>query len=281
MKPLIVGEVGINHNGNINLAKKLIDMATDCGADAVKFQKRDIDTVYTKEFLDSPRESPWGKTQRDQKKGLEFGQWQYDTINEYCRDKGILWFASAWDIPSQVFLKQYDLPYNKIASAMITHTPLLEMVALEGKETFISTGMASMEEIETAVKIFDKHNCEFTLMHTTSMYPCPDELCNLSRINTLRRYFDCPVGYSGHEVGLTPSILAVSMGCDVIERHITLDRSMYGSDQSASLEKHGLELLVREAQLVHSMINSNTDIIRVEEAKIAKKLRYWDEVKCE
>jgi len=280
MKPFIIGEIGINHNGNLQIAKKLIDMAADCGVDAVKFQKRDIDTVYTQEFLDSPRESPWGTTQREQKQGLEFGQYEYDAINEYCISRGILWFASAWDIKSQEFLRQYNLPYNKIASAMITHKPLLHTVASENKHTFISTGMSTEKEISDAVDIFNDNGCDFTLLHTTSLYPCPDELCNLSRINWLAKTFNCPVGYSGHELGLTPTLLAVSMGCDVIERHITLDRASYGSDQSASLEKRGLEVLVREARLIDKMINSNIEKIQVEETKIAKKLRYWKEVSC-
>ena len=238
--PFIIAEIGINHNGSVEIAKKLINMAKECGVDAVKFQKRTIDIVYTKELLDSPRQSPWGTTQRQQKEGLEFGKKEYDEIDSYCKEKGIYWFASAWDEKSQVFLKQYDLPFNKIASAMLTHKKLVEMVAEEKKHTFISTGMSSFEQIDRVVNVFKKNECPYTLMHCVSVYPCPDEWCNLKMVEMLKKRYGCPVGYSGHEIGPFPSVLAVTLGAIAIERHITLDRSMYGSDQSASLEKRGL-----------------------------------------
>uniref|UniRef100_A0A6M3XTV6 Putative N-acetylneuraminate synthase n=1 Tax=viral metagenome TaxID=1070528 RepID=A0A6M3XTV6_9ZZZZ len=275
MIPFIIAEIGINANGSVELAKKLIDMAKACGADAVKFQKRTIDTVYTKEFLDSPRESPWGTAQRAQKEGIEFGFREYDEIDAYCKGVGIKWFASAWDLESQNFLRMFDLLYNKIASPMLTHFPLLKMVAAEGKPTFISTGMSTYEQIDAAVDIFIKANCFFTLMHTTSTYPCRDEDTNLLVIPQLRRRYKCPVGYSGHEVGILPSILAVALGAVAIERHISLDRSSYGSDQAASLERAGLERLVRDARMVAVNLGDGVKRVLDSERKAEKSLRYW------
>ena len=199
--PFMIAEIGINHNGDVEIAKKLIDMAKECGADAVKFQKRTIDIVYTKELLDSPRQSPWGMTQRAQKEGLELGKKEYDEIHSYCREKEIYWFASAWDEKSQEFLRQYDLLFNKIASTMLTHKILVDMVVEEGKHTFISTGMSNFEQIDRVVSIFEKKRCPYTLMHCISVYPCPDEWCNVEMIKTLKDKYKCPVGYSGHEIG--------------------------------------------------------------------------------
>ena len=275
--PFIIAEIGINHNGSVEIAKKLINMAKECGVDAVKFQKRTIDIVYTKELLDSPRQSPWGTTQRQQKEGLEFGKKEYDEIDSYCKEKGIYWFASAWDEKSQVFLKQYDLPFNKIASAMLTHKKLVEMVAEEKKHTFISTGMSSFEQIDRVVNVFKKNECPYTLMHCVSVYPCPDEWCNLKMVEMLKKRYGCPVGYSGHEIGPFPSVLAVTLGAIAIERHITLDRSMYGSDQSASLEKRGLELVVRDSREVKRVLGDGKKVIIPEEEKVAYKLRYFRE----
>lgn len=275
--PFIIAEIGINHNGDIEIAKKLIDMAKECKADAVKFQKRTIDIVYSPEFLASPRKSPWGTTQREQKEGLELGKEEYDEIDAYCKEKGIYWFASAWDEKSQEFLRQYDLPFNKIASAMLTHKNLLEMVAEEGKHTFISTGMSTFEQIDRAIEIFEKKGCPYTLMHCVSVYPCPDEWCNILMVKTLKERYNCPVGYSGHEHGILPSALAVAFGAVAIERHITLDRSMYGSDQAASLEKRGLELLVRDCKDVKRILGTGEKIIIPEEEKVAYKLRYFKE----
>lgn len=277
MGVFIISEIGINHNGDINIAKELIDMAKECGCDAVKFQKRTIDIVYTKELLDSHRESAWGSTQRDQKEGLEFGKEEYDEINRYCKQIGIEWFASAWDTESQKFLRQYNLLHNKIASAMLTHIPLLEMVAEERKHTFISTGMSNYEQIDKAVDIFRAADCPFTLMHCVSTYPCTDEDCNISLIPELKKRYGCPVGYSGHEVGILPSVLAVTMGAEVIERHITLDRAMYGSDQSASIEKRGLELLNRDCRAIAAILSDGKKQISEKEREIGKKLRYFRE----
>jgi N-acetylneuraminate synthase len=225
MSIFITAEIGINHNGDIAIAEQLIDAAVEAGCDAVKFQKRNIDKVYTKEFLDSPRESPWGHTQRDQKNGLEFGLDQYTRIDAYCKEKDIIWYASAWDLDSQIFLRQFDCPYNKIASAMIVDHTLLEAVAEEKKHTFISTGMCEMDSISEAVDIFRSASCPFELMHTVSTYPMNDSEANLRVIDTLRQNFSCEVGYSGHETGLAISYAAAALGISSLERHITLDRA--------------------------------------------------------
>lgn len=277
MSIFIIGEIGINHNGDLTIVKQLIDMAKDCGCDAVKFQKRTIDVVYEKEMLDSPRESPWGTTQREQKEGLEFGQEEYDEIDRYCKEKDIHWFASAWDVESQLFLRHYNGKYNKVASAMLTHIPLLEAIAEEGKHTFISTGMSEYEQIDKALSIFREKNCPFTLLHCVSTYPCPDKDCNVALIPILKEKYQCPVGYSGHEVGIQPSVIAVAMGAEVVERHITLDRAMYGSDQSASLEKRGLELLVRDCRMVKSIIGSGDKVVSEKEKAVEKSLRYFQD----
>ena len=273
MSIFIIAEVGINHNGDIKIAKQLIDIAKDAGCDAVKFQKRDIDIVYTKEFLDSPRESPWGNTQRDQKKGLEFNESKYDEIDSYCKKVNIKWFSSAWDLNSQKFLQKYNLEYNKIASAMNVYEDLLEKVANEKKHTFISTGLSNLENIDKAVKIFKKSNCPFELMHCVSEYPLPTEKANLTMIETLRSKFNCSVGYSGHEVGLPIAVAAAAMRITSLERHITLDRSMYGSDQSASIEPHGLKKLVQYVRVVEEAMGDGIKKFDEQEQKIAKKLR--------
>ena len=254
----IIGEIGINHNGDMKITKQLIDTAKHAGCDAVKFQKRTIDIVYTPEMLDQPRESPWGTTQREQKEGLEFGQAEYDEIDRHCKQVGIEWFASAWDVPSQEFLRQYDSKYNKIASAMAIHTELLEAVASEGKHTFISLGMCTYEECDHAVAIFRKHDCPFTLMHTVSEYPAPESNLNLLGMHDLRKRYECPVGYSGHEPSVSPSVIAAALGATVIERHITLDRSMYGSDQSAMAKSELLKKKMKSP--ANSAIGCNTAI---------------------
>jgi N-acetylneuraminate synthase len=268
-----IAEVGINHNGDIGICKELIDVAADTGCDAVKFQKRDINKVYTQDFLNSPRESPWGKTQRAQKEGLEFSKHQYEEIASYCNKKGIEWFASAWDINSQSFLRQFDCKYNKIASAMIVHHKLLRMVAEEGKHTFISTGMSNYNDIQKAVDIFRDAGCSFELMHTVSTYPMRDEDANLRLINTLRVRYKCDVGYSGHEVGLAISYAAAAMGITSLERHITLDRAMYGSDQSASIEPSGLRQLLGAVRKIEKAMGDGEKRVIDAEVPIAQKLR--------
>jgi len=273
MSIVIVAEIGINHNGDMSICKELIDVAANSGCDAVKFQKRDLNKVYTQEFLDSPRESQWGATQRDQKSGLEFSKEQYGEISQYCKEKNIEWFASAWDLNSQKFLQKFDCKYNKIASAMIVCEDLLKMVAKEGKHTFISTGMTTYDDIQKAVNIFRGENCSFELMHTISTYPMKDESANLNMIKTLRKKFDCDVGYSGHEVGLAVSYAAAALGITSLERHITLDRSMYGSDQSASVSPEGFNHLVGAVRKIEAAMGDGIKRTIEEEALIAKNLR--------
>ena len=272
----VIAEIGINHNGDLEIAKKLIAGAAAAGCDAVKFQKRTIDMVYSKEDLDRPRESPWGMTNREQKNGLEFNKKEYDVINNYCKQKGIEWLASAWDIESQLFLRQYNLKYNKVASAMLTHRTLLNTIAEEGRHTFISTGMSTLEQIEKAVQIFRKHNCPFELMHCNSTYPMQPEDANLNVMKTLKEKFSCDVGYSGHEVGLIVSCAAATLGATSIERHITLDRSMYGSDQSSSVELGGLSRLVHHIRTIEKAMGSDRKKVTETELQIAKKLRTVD-----
>jgi len=257
----------------MSICKKLIDVASEAGCDAVKFQKRDIDKVYTKEFLDSPRESQWGSTQRDQKKGLEFDTEQYKEIDVYCKNKNIEWYASAWDLHSQEFLRQFKCNYNKVASAMIVYEDLLKKIAEERKHTFISTGMSEYNDIQKAVDIFRSANCPFELMHTVSTYPMKDEDANLNLINTLRNKFNCDVGYSGHEVGLAISYAAATLNITSLERHITLSRAMYGSDQAASLEPAGLKQLVGGVRKIEKALGDGQKTIIEAEKPIAKKLR--------
>jgi N-acetylneuraminate synthase len=272
-KVFICAEIGLNHNGDMSLAKKLIDVAYVAGCDAVKFQKRDIDLVYTREFLDSPRESPWGDTQRAQKEGLEFSGEQYDEIDEYCKAKKIDWFASAWDVESQKFLRKYNLKYNKIASAMLTKHELLDETAREKRYTYISTGMSCYDEIDRAVEIFKKHDCPYELMHTNSTYPMKLEDANLLVMSELRKKYGCKVGYSGHEEGTLVSTAAVAMGATSIERHITLDRTMYGSDQRGSIEPYELCVLVKDIRAVEKAFGGGEKKLSVAELEIRKKLR--------
>jgi len=275
MNPFIIAEIGINHNGDLEITKKLIDGAVKAGCDAVKFQKRTIDIVYTAEELDVYRESPWGTTNREQKEGLEFGKEEYDKIDKYCKERDIYWFASAWDLPSQKFLQQYDLKYNKIASALITYDDLLEEVSKEEKHTFISTGMSTMAEIENAVNIFRKNNCSFELMHTNSTYPMKNEDANLNVIQTLRNHFNCDVGYSGHETGRIVSVAAVTLGATSIERHITLDHAMYGSDQAASINLFDLKMLVADIKTVKIALGNSEKHVMETEIPIKAKLRKY------
>ncbi len=273
MSIFIIAEIGINHNGDVEIAKQLIDVAKIAGADAVKFQKRTIDLVYTKDMLDSLRESPWGTTQREQKEGLEFGLDEYKEIDAYCKEKGIKWFASAWDLESQKFLRQFGCKYNKIASAMIVYEDLLKEIALEKKHTFISTGMTEFEQIDRAVEIFRSADCPFELMHCVSTYPMADEDANLNCIKTLRDRYQCNVGYSGHEVGLAVSYAAAALGITSLERHITLDRAMYGSDQAASVEIAGFIQLVGAVRKIEKAMGDGKITMNQKEISIAKKLR--------
>ena len=273
MSIFFIAELGINHNGDMKICKQLIDLAVTAGCDAVKFQKRDIDSVYSKEFLDSPRQSPWGNTQRDQKIGIEFNKDEYQEIDNYCKKKNIEWFASSWDLKSQQFLREFNCKDNKIASAMLVNLELLKMVAEEKKYTFISTGMSTLEDIEKAVNIFREKSCPFELMHCVSTYPMKISDANLNTIKTLREKFKCNVGYSGHETGLTISYAAAAIGVSSIERHITLDRAMYGSDQAASVSTQGILKLVREIRKIEIAMGDGVKRVIEEELPIAKKLR--------
>jgi N-acetylneuraminate synthase len=275
-KIYIIAEIGINHNGDLNIAKRLIDVAKECGCDAVKFQKRTINIVYPEAVLNAPRESPWGTTTRQQKEGLEFGLAAYQEIDAYCRSKQIDWFASAWDIESQKFLRQFNCKTNKVASAMNTNPAFMEMVADERKPTLLSTGMCTLQQLDQAVGIFTKRDCPVTLMHTVSVYPCKEEHLNLACIQTLRQRYNLPVGYSGHEVSPIPSIVAAGVGVAAIERHITLDRAMYGSDQAASLERRGLEILVGGVRTAEVCLGTGEKDFGDAERGVAKKLRYWE-----
>uniref|UniRef100_A0A6M3IFL6 Putative N-acetylneuraminate synthase n=1 Tax=viral metagenome TaxID=1070528 RepID=A0A6M3IFL6_9ZZZZ len=273
---MIIAEIGINHNGDIYSAYQLMDAAKDAGADAVKFQKRTINVVYSAEDLAKPRESPWGTTQREQKEGLEFGQDEYDQIDEYSKHIDIPWFASAWDIQSLEFLDQYDLHWSKVASAMITNWDFVREVAARQKTTFVSTGMCTMQDIYQVVDILTDKDCECILMHCVGMYPCPVEKLNLRAIRTLKNEFPhLSVGYSGHEVGLVSTFAAVALGAEHIERHITLDRSIYGSDQSASIEPGGFRRMIEGCREVSRAMGTGKKLFNGEEKVNADKMRYW------
>jgi N-acetylneuraminate synthase len=275
MDVYVISEIGINHNGDLDLAKKMIFESQKCGANAAKFQKRNIDLVYSKKQLGEFRESPWGNTQREQKEGLEFNQNDYEKINDYCKKIKFDWFASAWEKESLKFLEQFKLKYNKIASAMIIDLDFLELVAKEKKHTFISTGMSNMTDIENAVNIFRKNNCSFELMHCISAYPFDDTKANLNLINVLKDKFKCNVGYSGHEKGgLAISYAATAFGISSLERHFTLDRTMYGSDQAASIEPKTFKELIGGIRKIEKAIQGDQDkkILEIEK-EVAKKLR--------
>ena len=270
----ITAEIGINHNGDISIAKKLIEIAKNAGCDAVKFQKRDVEKVYSKEILNQPRESPWGTTQRDQKLGLELSLKEYSTIDKYCKKKRIPWFVSCWDAGSQIQMRKFKTKYNKVASAMLVHNKLLKTIAEEKKYTFISTGMSTLKDIEKAIKIFRKFKCPFELMHSHSAYPMKPEEANLKLISVLKNKFKCKVGYSGHETGsYLICVSAALLGATSIERHITLDRTMYGSDQAASLEPGGLFRLVRDLREIENIIGDGKKRIWDSELPAKEKLR--------
>ena len=273
MGVFVIAEIGINHNGSLEIAKQLISVAVSAGADAVKFQKRTIDLVYTKELLDSPRESQWGTTQRAQKEGLEFGLDGYKEIDSFCRSNNILWSASAWDIESQKFLRPFNLGFNKVASAMLPYTELLRVIAEEKRKTYISTGMSTTEMLDNAVEIFRKEDCPFELMHCISTYPMDEHDANLTRIKTLKNRYKCDVGYSGHETGLAISYAAIGMGATSLERHITLDRAMYGSDQAASIEPMGFRQLVGGVRKIDVGMGDVSLEMNPKEKSVADKLR--------
>lgn len=267
----VIAEIGINHNGDIDIAKKLIDVAADAGCNAVKFQKRTVDVVYTAEELARLRENPFGATNGDLKRGLEFGFEEYASIDAYCRQTGIAWFASCWDEAAVDFIDQFEVPCYKIASASLTDDELLKHTRSKGMPIMLSTGMSNLEEIDRAVRVLGKH--DLVLLHSCSTYPAYYEELNLRIIPVLRQQFGVPVGYSGHETGIPSSVAASAIGACVIERHITLDRSMWGSDQAASLEPNGIHRLVRDIRLVESSMGDGVKRVLEREVPIMQKLR--------
>ena len=272
-KTMMIAEIGINHNGDMDIVKKLIDIAVAADCDIVKFQKRTIDKVYTLDFLDSYRESPWGTTQRAQKEGLELSAENYQEINEYCSNKGIEWMASAWDVEAQKFLQQFNLKYNKVASAMLGNFELLTEIAKEGRFTYISTGMSTYEEVDAVVTIFKQYNCPFEIMHCNSTYPMKPEDANLRLIPILKERYKVDIGFSSHEIGVVATLGAVALGATSIERHITLDRNMYGSDQKASTEPDELIELVKQIRVMESALGNGEKTLTAAELEVRKKLR--------
>ena len=274
-KIFIISEIGINHNGDLAITKKMIDASIEAGVDAVKFQKRDIDIVYSKEQLEKPRTSPFGSTEREQKEGLEFDGEEYDEIDNYCREKNIIWFSSAWDVNSLKFLDKYNSKYNKVASAMLVDEFFLSEVAKRKKHTFISTGMSDFNMIDNAVEIFKKNDCSFELMHCISAYPFNSEIANLNMIKILKDRYKCNVGYSGHEKGgKLVSLAAVSLGSTSLERHLTLDRTMYGSDQAASITPIGFKSLIGDIRILEKALTGDDKKIILDlEKPVAAKLR--------
>ena len=270
----VVAEIGINHNGDIDLAKKLIDTAEAAGCNAVKFQKRTVDVVYSAEELAKPRENPFGPTNGDLKYGLEFELEEYQEIDRYCRELGVPWFASCWDEGSVDFIDQFQVPCYKIASASLTDDGLLRHTRAKGKPIILSTGMSTVEEIDHAVEVLGKQ--DLVILHATSTYPAYYEELNLRVIPMLRQRYGVPVGYSGHETGLPSSVAAASIGACMIERHITLDRSMWGSDHAASLEPSGLTRLMRDIRLIETSMGDGVKRVIEREKPIIKKLRRKD-----
>ena len=270
----VIAELGTNHMGDIEVAKKIIDVAVDAGCNAVKLQKKNVEKIYTKEFLDSSLDSPWGITQREMRLHREFSDNEFKKIDVYCKKKKIPWFVSCWDVESQKQMRKFKTKYNKIASAMLVHDKLLEAVAQEKKHTFIATGMSTLNDIEKAVKIFRKHKCSFELMHCHSAYPMPPEEANLKLIPFLAKKFRCKVGYSGHEAAATNvSIPAILLGATSIERHVTIDRTAFGHDQAASLEPKGLIQLVRDIRIVDKIMGDGKKRVWKSELNSKNKLR--------
>ena len=274
----IIAEIGINHNGSVNLAKRMIDEAVFAGCDAVKFQKRTVTKVYTPEELDVYRPNYYGETNRDLKLGLELSFEDYCEIDRYCKERNIMWFASCWDTDSVDFIEQFDVPSHKVASAMLTDDEFLLKLKSLGKPVLLSTGMSTMEEIRHAVKLLGEEN--LILYHCTSTYPTEHNEINLKVIEELRREFNCPVGYSGHEKGVLPSVLSVQLGANSVERHITIDRTLWGSDQAASLEPEGLRRMVRDIREVKTILGNGKKVVYDSEIPVKKKLRKTDNQKA-
>ena len=274
--PFLIAEIGINHNGSLKLAKALIDLAKKYNFDAVKFQKRDPDICVPKHQQNEIRNTPWGRmTYLQYKKKIELSEREYEAIDDYCKKIKMDWFFSPWDVNSLKLLKKFKTKYNKVASSMITNKNLLKLIAQEKKLTFISTGMSEIKDINYAVKIFKKNKCDFVLMHCVSTYPCADKDLNLNLIKTLKKKFKCKIGYSGHETTVSPTIAAWFLGADYIERHITLDRTFFGTDQAASLEENGIRVLTELLSKFPIMFGNGKKTISREEKKLIPKFRYW------
>ncbi len=267
----ITAEIGINHNGSVQQAKRLIDMAISVGCDAVKFQKRTIDIVYTKEELSKERSSIFGETNGDLKRGLEFGYEQYKELDCYCKEKGIIWYASCWDEKSVDFIEQFNPPCYKIASASLTDDNLLKYTRNTGKPIFLATGMSTMEQIQHAVDVLGEDN--LIIYHCTSTYPTNNDEINLKVITTLREKYNCPIGFSGHEKGILPTIMSAMLGANAVERHITTDRTLWGSDQAASLERDGISRIVRDIHQINTILGDGVKKVYDSEKPIIKKLR--------
>lgn len=272
----IIAEIGINHNGDIGMAKKLITMAKNCGCDYVKFQKRNPDICVPENQKKQMRETPWGYiSYLDYKKKIEFSKDDYKLIDEFCKEQNIEWFASVWDLDSLKFIEQFKVSTHKIASALVTNLELVKEVANCKKYTFISTGMCELEDVDKVVEIFKKANCDFELMHSVSTYPADEKDLNLSLIDFYKKRYNCKVGYSGHEPTISPSVIAAALGASSIERHITLNRSLFGTDQSASVERRGLTELVNVVRKIPIVVGVPQKKMLDAEKPIAKKMRYW------
>jgi Sialic acid synthase len=273
-EPYLIAEIGINHNGDIQIAKKLIDAAFACSWDCVKFQKRDPDICVPEDQKNVIRDTPWGKmTYLKYRHKIEFGKKEYDYIDRYCREKPISWAASVWDIPSLEFISDYEIPFIKIPSAKLTEKKLIKEACLTKKTIILSTGMSTIEEIDETAAILEKYACQYVLMHCNSSYPTPIDEINLKCIQTLRNRYKCIVGYSAHEYGLEPTVFASLLGAVVIERHITLDHDMWGTDQSSSIEVMGMDMLKKRIRGVNTILGDGKKRITKSEMNIRKKLR--------
>jgi len=272
--PYLIAEIGINHNGDLQIAKKLIDAVFACQWNCVKFQKREPDICVSEDQKNVIRETPWGKmTYLEYRKKIEFGKKEYDYIDKYCKEKPIDWTSSVWDIPSLKFIAQYDVPFIKIPSAKITEKELIEKACLTGKTIVLSTGMSTIEEIDEAVNILNKKAKQFVLMYTNSAYPTPMNELNIKCIQTLRERYKCNVGYSGHEYDLEPTVFATVLGAMIIERHVTLDHKMWGTDQAASVEVMGMDMLCKRIKNVNTILGDGIKKVTPNEIPIRKKLR--------
>ncbi|MDY6866803.1 MAG: N-acetylneuraminate synthase family protein [Chloroflexota bacterium] len=270
----IVAEIGINHNGNVEVAKELIRSAHEAGVDAVKFQKRTPEICVPDHQKNQMRDTPWGYISYiEYRNKVEFGQEEYEQIDAYCKRLGIDWLASSWDVPSLEFIDSFNPPAHKVASALLTDHVLLRAIKDTGRPVILSTGMSTMQEIDQAVQVLDNDN--LLICHTTSSYPCPPEELNLQMIQTLKEKYDCPIGYSGHEVGLVPSALAVAMGACLVERHVTLDRAMWGSDQAASVEPHGVRTLVKYIRVTEKALGDGVKKVYDSEQSSLERLRRY------